>query len=204
MKRDSDQEASGGGEILTWIVDVPLLTNPIVLRALVPILAIAYLFVVGIFGIVLASADHLERLPAFMGLMAIGFAFLALLALLVILVFFRNRMRVRYVLDDAGVTSVVVDRRAEIAGSLAVFAGTASANATLARSGLVAAGSQREHTKWNRIREARFRPERNFVSLVAAGSWPVGAIHCTPESYPVVEKRIHQILSSRNHAAAAG
>ena len=120
-----------------------------------------------------------------------------MLIVLVMLVVFRNRMRCRFLIDDEGFASIVVDRTAAIAGSLAFAAGAASANATLAGAGLGAADSQCEYTRWNRVAGARYVPERHFIGLTAAGWWPVGAIHCAAESYPAVEARVREILERR-------
>ncbi len=113
---------------LTWIANVPLVTNPVVLRALALALGLAYVLIVVIFAIVLAADDNLERLPTFMAAMLVGFAVVTILILLVMVVVFRNRMR--FTLDDEGMASAIVARRAEIANSLAVVAGAASASPT--------------------------------------------------------------------------
>ncbi len=189
------QDSRGGA--LTWVADVPLVTNPVILRAMGFVLGFSYLLVALVFGTVLAFDDHLERLPPFLFVLLIAIAAAAVLIVLVMLVVFRNRMRCRFVIDDDGLTSVIVDRRAAIGGSLAFMAGAASANATLAGAGLGTAGSQREYTKWSRVSGARYVPERHFIGLSAAGWWPVGAIHCTAESYPAVAARVREILHDR-------
>ena len=190
-------------EILTWIADVPLVTNPVVMRAMGMVLVISYLMITGIFAIVLTVDDHLDRLPTFMLSMLGAFAIVTVLLVLVMLVFFGNRMRLRYFIDDEGMTSVVIDRRAKIASSLAIVAGTASANPGLAGAGVATAGSRREYTKWVRVSEARYYPDRHHIGLVAAGWWPVGSIYCTEESYPVVEKRVREIFVTRKNKMRA-
>lgn len=175
---------------LTWVADVPLVTNPVILRAMVLVLGLAYLLITGIFAALLAAGDHLERLAAFMLAMLIGFGAVAALLVLVMLVVFGNRMRCRFIIDDDGVSSLLVDRRAEIAGSLAVLTGAAS----VAGAGLAAAGAQREYTRWSRVAGADYFPERHFIRLRAAGRWPVGAIHCTAESYPAAAAKVRERL----------
>ena len=190
-------------ETLTWIADVPLVTNPVVIRAMILVLVISYLMITGIFAIVLNADDHIDRLPTFMLAMLGAFAIVTVLLVLVMLVFFGNRMRVRYFIDDEGMTSVVIDRRAKIASSLAIVAGTASANPGLAGAGLATAGSRREYTKWVRVSEARYYPDRHHIGLIAAGWWPVGSIDCTNESYAVVEKRVREIFEARKNKTSS-
>ena len=190
-------------ETLTWIADVPLITNPVVMRAMILVLIISYLMITSIFSIVLYADDHLDRLPTFMLAMLSAFGIVTVLLILVMLVFFANRMRVRYFIDDEGMTSVVIDRRAKIASSLAIVAGTASTNPALAGAGLATAGSRGEYTKWVRVSEARYYPDRHHIGLVAAGWWPVGSIYCTKESYPVVEKRVREIFATRKNKTSS-
>ena len=184
-------------ETLTWVADVPLLTNPVVWRAMVLVLGIAYLLVALIFGLVLAGGDHLERLPSFMAAMALAFAAVFVVLVLVMLVAFRNRMRCRFVVDGNGVTSVVVDRTAVVAGSLATLAGATSGDALLAGAGLGTAGAWREYTRWSRVASADYFAHRYAIRLKAAGWWPVGAIHCTAETYPAVAATVREILEKR-------
>lgn len=184
-------------ETLTWVADVPLLTNPVIWRAMILMLAIAYLLVALIFGLVLAGGGHLERLPSFMAAMAVAFAAVFVVLALVMLVAFRNRMRCRFVVDSDGVTSVVVDRTAVVAGSLATLAGAAGGDALLAGAGLGSAGAWREYTRWSRVASADFFAHRYAIRLKAAGRWPVGAIHCTAENYPAVAAMVREILDKR-------
>lgn len=182
---------------LSWIADVPLLTNPVILRAFVFVFVLSYLLIVLVFAAILAPEGNLDRLPAFMGAMLIGFAGAAVLVVLVMLVVFRNRMRCRFVLDDDGFGSVVVDRRAEIGASLALIAGAGSGNATLAGAGMAAGSGQREYTRWDRVAEVRFYPENLRIVMTAAGWWPVGALHCSKESYAAVADRVRRVAASR-------
>lgn len=190
-------------EILTWIADVPLVTNPVVMRAMTLVLVISYLMITGIFAIVLTVDDHLDRLPTFMLGMLGAFVIVTVLLILVMLVFFGNRMRVRYFIDNEGMSSIVIDRRAKISSSLAVVAGSIDANPRLVGAGLATVGSQREYTKWRRVSEARYYPDRHYIGLVAAGWWPVGSIYCTKESYPIVEKRVREIFATRKNKTSA-
>ena len=192
------------GPTLCWVAEVPLVTNPVVLRALAITLGLAYLLVAGIFAAVLASDGWLDRLPRVLGAMAVGFGLVALLCLLVMLVVFRNRMRLRFVLDDTGFSTFIVDRRAQVAGSLAVFAGGLSGNDTLAGAGLVQKAGPPEHTPWARVGGARFDPARHRILLTARGWWPVGAIQCDAESYPAVAARVREMLWARGIPALPG
>ena len=189
--------SKAASETLTWVADVPLLTNPVIWRAMVLMLAIAYLLVALIFGLVLAGGGHLERLPSFMATMALAFAAVVIVLVLVMLVVFRNRMRCHFVVDGDGVTSVVVDRTAAIAGSLATLAGAAGADALLAGAGLGTVGARREYTRWSRVASADYFPDRHAIRLKAAGWWPVGAIHCTAETYATVAATVREILDER-------
>ena len=59
-------------ETLTWIADVPLITNPVVLRAMGFALGIAYLLVAIVFAVMMAVGERLDRLPAFLAVMLVA------------------------------------------------------------------------------------------------------------------------------------
>ena len=69
---------------------------------------LSYVLIAGIFAVILAGDGHLDRLPNSLGTMGFGFGIVLLLC---VLVMFRNRMQVRFVMDGEGLTSVVTDRR---------------------------------------------------------------------------------------------
>jgi len=186
---------------LSWVAEVPLVTNPVVLRAFAIGFGLSFLLVAGIFAAILGADDRLADMPQALGALAIGFGIVALLCLLVMLAVFRNRMRMRFVLDEEGFSAVIVDQRAEIAGSLALATGSLSANPTLAGAGLAQKGSRREFTAWRRVAGARFDPAHHRILLTARGWWPVGAIHCDAGSYPAVAARVSAILRARGIAA---
>ena len=182
---------------LTWVADVPLLTNPVILRAMVLVLGLGYVLVTAIFAVILAIDDRLEHLPSFLLVMLIGFGIVAAMLMFVMLVVFRNRMRCRFIIDDEGVASMVVDRMAMIGGSLAIMAGAASGNAVVAGAGLGSLGSRPEYTSWSRVSGAEYFSDRCFIRLKPTCWWPVGAIHCTAESYPAVAEKVCRILERR-------
>ncbi|MCC0028525.1 MAG: hypothetical protein R3D65_10230 [Zhengella sp.] len=179
---------------VTWIADVPLLTNPIMLRAAAVVFLLAYVLI-ALIGIGVSIVDgHPERLLPFMAAMLTGFGVVTILMTLVTLFVFGNRMRCRFIIDDAGISTIVVDRRASIAGSLAIFAGAADNNAALASAGLSVAAGRRELTPWKRISGAICDPVRCEIRLTPAGWWPVGRIHCTEESYTAAAAAIRAFL----------
>ena len=182
---------------LTWVADVPLLTNPVILRAFGLVFVFAYLLIIVIFVAVLAQQGELGRLPTAMIALLVGMAVAAGLMVLVMVVVFRNRMRCRFVLDEDGFGSTVVDRRAQIGASLALAVGAGSGNATLAGAGLAASSGQREYTAWRRVAGVRFQPEARRIVMTAAGWWPVGALHCSEQSYADVAHRVRRIAESR-------
>lgn len=182
---------------VTWIADVPLLTNPVMLRAAAAVFVLAYGLIALIGAGVLLGDGHPERIPAFLGAMLMGFGIVALLMLFVTLVIFGNRMRCRFIVDEDGITTIVVDRRAALGGSLAILAGSASGNATLTGAGLTSSASRREFMSWKRIGGAVFDRDRHVIRFTPSGWWPVGAIHCTAESWPAVEAAVRAILARR-------
>jgi hypothetical protein len=182
---------------MTWIADVRLLTNPVILRATALAFGLAYLLIVVVFAAILGWEGDLDRLPMFMAAMLVGFASAAVLVVLVMLLIFQNRMRCRFHLDDAGFGSCVVDRRAEIGAILAVTTGAGAGNPTLAGAGLAGLSARREYTSWDNVAAVQFRPRTHSIVMKAAGWWPIGALHCNEQSYAPVADRVRHIAMSR-------
>lgn len=188
---------------LTWVADVPLLTNPVILKAMVLMFAFTWLLLLLIAVGVLGADGHLERLPAFMGAMSIGVGVVLVLMVLIMLILFRNRIRYRFLVTDEGLAMEMADRTAAIAGSLAIAAGVASGKPTLTGAGLGTVSSRREFTPWRRVGGADFVPERHLIRLKPSGWWPVGAIHCTEESFPAVAAKVQAILDRQQAGATS-
>lgn len=185
---------------LGWVADVPLLTNPTILRAGAFVFVAAFGLVMAIFAIVLAIEGDLRFLPRAMAALLLGFVVVAGLLVLVSLVAFQNRMRCRFALDENGFAVVVVDRRAALGQALALTAGAGSGDASLTGVGLMGAAARREYTRWERVGGVEFRPARRVIVARSAGRWPVGALHCSAESYPAVAARVREIATARGIA----
>lgn len=174
---------------LVWQCDVPLLTHPVMLRSVTLMCGLSTFIMIALVGGIIALTEGpRSALPMVgMGLMIGGGMFVLCLAIM--LVFFGNRMSMRFVIDDRGVNARVVDRRARIANRLAVVAGALAGRPGTAGAGLTAMSSEETGTVWGGVASASYDSRRRTITL--RNDWrPVIYVFCTPETYEEAASRI--------------
>lgn len=189
------------GNTLSWEVNVSLLDNPVVLKAFGIWIGLTYVVVMALMSFIAAVQGRWDMIPKFAVLFAVVCAGLLVLCAAIMAVLFRNRMAMRFALDDDGVASAVVDRLAAGAGLVAAGVGAATANPTLAGAGLIASGNSATFTAWPAIRSASYRPRRR--TIVFRNGWrDVGWLVCTPDNFEAVAGRVGAILSRPDREVA--
>ncbi len=151
---------------LCWVVDVPLLSNPRMLRSALIIAVLAGLLPVLLVAPVLlleGSAQHLLRLAQLMLAVALGFLVLMLLVMAVV---FGNRQRLRFTIDAAGIIQDTVDRPSRLGSRLALACGLLTGSPETAGAGLLALSREREQLLWS---GAFDRVKRPFPAWWRAG-----------------------------------
>ena len=107
-------------EGLSWAIKVSLLGTPIVRRQLSGVLGLSFLFVALLLTLIFALDGTWEGLLLTLGVVVLVYLMLSVLALLVILVFFGNRIGMQFSLDSSGARSLITESRAEKAAQLAL------------------------------------------------------------------------------------
>lgn len=180
---------------IEWETRAPLATNRRILGDMA--LACGLGAVIGLLFVAIVMAAQGEW--GGLTLLAIGFAAVGagiyVLGVLVMLVFFGNRMAMRFRVDERGVVASTVDRRARIANRLAVVAGALAGKPSVAGAGLIAAGTETMATRWAGVRRAAHDPGARRIGL--RNRWRnVIVLYCTPENYDAVAAAVRAHLAA--------
>jgi hypothetical protein len=170
---------------LTWELKVPIFKNPIILKQL----GIAFGLPFGILIIILLAITQ-EIRYLFYFLMLIGFLFL--LTYLAILVLYKGRYDVGFVIDDKGIrcyTQKAQAKKNKMINSLACIAGIALGKPGVAGAGLLAQSRQDETIKWKNIKKVKYKPKHNMM-LIKGNFAENIAVFCTKDNYEKVKSEI--------------
>lgn len=190
--------ASGsGGPSLDWEIDVPLVTNWIVLGGLAKVFAITAVVMAILLSLISVVTGEPERIPAMLVISMATAGGLFLLALLASLLVYGNRMRLHCRVDGAGAETVVVDRRTRAVAIISIILGVFGRRPILAGSGLLANANVRQHMPWKVVTSARFNTRARTVSLVRAGWGAPLILFCIPANYETVAERVRAEMARR-------
>ena len=180
--REKGSVLSEEGDALSWETDIGLLTNPLILRQMALVVVIAGLFMAFLLSFVFAMTGDFQDIPMILLISLLAAAGLGVLMLLVSLLFFRNRIRVRFTIDAEGALWETVDKRAVAGSRLAMVAGILGRSPQTAGAGALAAAREREYVEWDEVSAVEVNPRHRMITL--RGSWrPLLMLICLPENY---------------------
>jgi hypothetical protein len=172
---------------LAWEIQVPLLSNRLVIGATIRIFGFSILLVGGLVSLVLATQSDFKTIPTVLLLVSVTGFLLFLTALLLMAVIFRNRWQYRYTLDDAGIVCETIDRRIKAANRLAVVAGTVLGSSQATGAGLVGKSQEIQTIRWKGRFRAELIPESR--TLIFHNAWrKLMIVYCLPENYAQVAR----------------
>ena len=90
---------------IAWSIDVPLLGQPSIIATFGKIVVLACGLMSGLLAFLSLALDNRETIAPLLALTAISGGVSCVLLLLVVIVFFRNRMSMSYALDSRGARS---------------------------------------------------------------------------------------------------
>jgi hypothetical protein len=187
----------------TWEADYPLLTNPMVLKQFYMLVLFSGLFMFLLLAFIMIVTGELSAVPSMFLLTLIGVGVLALLMLLVMLLYFGNRIRVRFTLDQEGAVIENIDIRAKIVNRAAAIFGTLGLKPGTAGAGVLAVAREIEQTPWTFLTKADYSPRHRTITL--RNSWrPVQILICNPGNYKPVAAYVAKQIAEKGSASAAG
>lgn len=178
---------------IRWEHNVALLTNRFVLFDLFKILGLSYAVIVSLFFILGLLTGETDLGWQMVNVFAVVVPAMAIALMLIMLVFYVNRMPIRYTLDSKGVTSEILGRRSRWANRAGIVAGLLSANPTVAGASLLAKARETTSYRWHELYKAAYYPEAQTITLF--NGWrSVARLHCTPAQYPDIANRVRDGL----------
>ena len=172
-------------ETITWERDIALVTNPLIMRQTLLVAVGAGLLMAFLMSFIFAATGEFDAIPPILLVSALGALGLGLFMLLIMALFFGNRIRVRFTLDAKGALWETVDKRATSANRLAMLGGILGRSAATAGAGAAAAAREREFVRWEAVDHVEIDEARRMITL--RNSWrPVMMVVCLPENFTAV------------------
>jgi hypothetical protein len=181
---------------LAWEIDVPIISNPLVMKQLLLVFVLAPLLPAALLALAFWSQGDMSPLPAISGLLFALSAGLFLLAVVSSLLIYRNRMRYRFTLSPVGFESAVVDARARRVGWLTTGLGLLLGKAGVAGSGLLALSTERRSGTWKSVAAVRIHSAQRAIAL--RNDWrTVAVIYCTEDNFAAAKSFIASSVTDR-------
>lgn len=172
-----------------------MLTNPLIMRQTLLVAGGAGLLMAFLMSFIFAATGEFDAIPPILLVSALGALGLGLFMLLIMALFFGNRIRVRFTLDDKGALWETVDNRATIANRLAMLGGILGRSAATAGAGAAAAAREREFVPWKAVAHVKIDEGRRIITL--RNSWrPVMMVVCLPDNFTAVSTHLRRMVRS--------
>lgn len=182
-------------QVMAWECDVSLIGNPAIVGGMAKIVVIAGVLLFALVGGVIGAQDGIEAVVPLAKMLVLVLAGLFVFLLLITLVFFGNRMRMAFVLDERGVLVEVLDGRAKAASRFAALVGTADGNPGVAGAGLITISDDKRSALWSSIAAVKYDAARHTITL--RNRWrTVLHVFCTAENYQAVAAHVAAAVGS--------
>lgn len=190
------------GEELSWEVTISLFTNPLVLRQLAVVPFLSGLIIALLLSFILAISGDFQGIPAMLLISLLVAVGLFVAMLLIMLMFFR-RYRVRFTVNRHGVRWQSLDQLAKTSSRLAILAGILGHNLTVVGAGALAAARETESVAWHDLADVTYNRHRRM--LILRNRWrPVMLVICLPDNYDQVTEYVrHNLAPVQERAAKA-
>jgi hypothetical protein len=184
---------------MTWETDLPLLSRRMLGQWTWAMLATALVMFL-ILGTVFAAMGEWDSLLPMLGISVAAAAGLWLLGLVIMVVLFRGKYRVRYTLSDKGIRCETIDTVAKKANRLAIVVGVLARSPQAAGAGLIALSRETEEVQWSGAFRAVHDPARHFITL--RNAWRgLMWVQCTADNYAQVAAAVDSHMRRRRTAA---
>jgi len=172
-------------EKMKWEIDVPIFQNTLILKQL----GLAFGLPFGILIIILVLITT-EIRYLFYALALIGVLFL--LTYIVIMVLYKGKYSVGFVIDDKGIRCYTQRKQAKknkTINILAIILGIFFTKPGVAGAGMLAQARQDSRINWNHIKKISYRPRKQMI-LVKGNFAEHIVVFCTRENYEQVQSII--------------
>jgi hypothetical protein len=169
-------------EELSWECDVPLVTNPVVLRQVFVVFLLVPLIACGVLVLPLWREGSLDSLPMLLAMMFAVSGGLMIAGLLGALVLLGNRSRMSFRLTRKGVTAETIDPRVKRIGWITMVLGLLTGKPGAAGAGMLTLSHTRQSTTWRTVQKVRINGRRRMIEL--SNGWrTIMVLYCTPDNH---------------------
>lgn len=148
-----------------WDIDVSILGQPLMMVGFVKIFAIAGLVMWALLAFIMAVQGDMKAIVGLTQLVGAVLAGLTVLSILVMVLVLRNRMSMRYHLDDEGITAEMIDSRVKTTQTLAIVLGALAGKPGAVGAGLTSRSQNVERTVWGAVTKVRRHEGGRVVAL---------------------------------------
>lgn len=197
----TEEDPSSGNETITWEEDISLLGNPLIIKQSFFVAGGAGLLMAFLMSFLFATTGEYGDILPVLFISAVGAAGLWVFMALIMVIFFGNRIRIRFTVDGKGALWETVDKRALGANRLAMVAGVLGRSPGTAGAGAVAASREKEFVSWTDVKAIEHDPRRHMIVL--RSSWrPVMMLVCRPENFGRVNRFLEQRIMTEAEIGA--
>lgn len=183
-------------EELSWEADVPLVTNPLVLRQVFIVFLLVPFIACGVLVLPLWREGSLDSLPMLLTMMFAVSGGLMVTGLLGSLVLLGNRSRMSFRLTSKGSTAETIDRRVKRIGWITMVLGVLTGKPGAAGAGLLTLSHARQSMAWRAVQKVRVNNRRRMVEL--SNGWrTIMVLYCTPDNHDSVVRMVKSHVPQR-------
>jgi hypothetical protein len=172
-----------------WEIDVPLLSNRIMVGGVARAFGIAALIMGSLLTLLFAVQGEFDAVGPLWLLTAAVCGGMLIVAVLVMLFVFRNRIRFRFTVTDQAVLAETIDTRARGVNRLTTIAGILGGSPGATGAGLIGASQESQSVDFSGAFGVQYLPRSRVIAF--RNSWRrVLYVYCTAENYAEVAERI--------------
>ncbi|MCX8095272.1 MAG: hypothetical protein N3D74_03715 [Caldisericia bacterium] len=185
-----------GEEKISWEINIPLLNNKILIKQTIIVFVITYIIVSILMSFIfILQGDYKAALNLLLIFLIVCFG-LFLLSLIVMLIIFGNRMKLKFTIDKTGVLYEMIDTRGKKLTTLAIILGLLSRRSSSTGAGLIAKSQERVFINFKNVYKIDTRDKDKTILL--KNEWrTLLAIYCNDENYDKVKNYLKDIIDAK-------
>jgi hypothetical protein len=182
-----------------WEIGVPILKNKVLMRQIVLLFVLTFLITSTLMSIIFLTQGDIKAIPIVVLILFVVCLALFVLVLIITIVIFKNRMDLRYTLNEKGVLYEMIDRRGKNINRIAIVLGLLSRNPTTAGSGLIAKSLEKSFIDFRNV--VSIEPNDDDRIILLKNEWrTLIPVYCNNDNYQVVKEFILEHLRKRDLA----
>lgn len=181
---------------ISWDISIPLINNPFIFRASIQLCLITWIVIMFLFGLIFVVTGEFDVLLSMLTIMTMIIVGLWVFMLLVMIIFFGNRMSMHFTINKGGVTCDVTSKRSKVANRLLTVLGVLARKPGAVGTGVIALSQESQTFEWERAYAVKYNEKRKVITL--RNRWrSLIMIFCLPENYSDVVETIKEKILRR-------